>query len=612
MPYTRYYRDWNDELGTQYRLLIIPTNANIGESQSNLASLTTFSLVQLPADAIMESMKLSTELGEIPSGLVSQTLELNINLASLQGTNALNDLRECLLRGTMQKGYPYKSDNTALGFQFDRFNTFVLYANYGSGLTPIFIGCQKFSAENELTAGKLDNVVNYKIECFDALRAIAEQIPPLWYGYYYFSTYEKTTSIDYGNSYSEALNVPKRNMFAGWYEFTNTDNVLHDEPAIDYAIQGYAFHTNTFNYLKSLMDEMLTQFMKSIFWNTTSTMTVPIPFARAWTFYKKRNSYKGARGSAITRPAFVSEITKISDAGVNCGVFVKGGAIIDNTALGKNENFYETFKALVENTLEIYRVVYAYSSVSDLHSMTMQSDYIRPQTGSGITFTNLNIYSDVKFKMFQETVRSAKTSVSTLTSEKDTKTFPFQKGTSSDNGIDIELMFHNLPSASNRNSLTDYYDEETKSIVVAWSRSAINCGVIVENDNGNISRIDTDCDFKYSATDVVNLPVEYVDEKASGVATLMIKEQQTGGIPQTISEAIVTALGDEGQVECSFKTVGTLAQYQNVGMNCTVNINSINPLLTKIYNANTGTGVIQKHELDCKTGMADIVVRMWK
>ena len=146
----------------------------------------------------------------------------------------------------------------------------------------------------------------------------------------------------------------------------------------------------------------------------------------------------------------------------------------------------------------------------------------------------------------------------------------------------------------------------------AWGRAAINCGIIVENDNGTVSRIDTDCDFRFSATDIVNLPVEYVDEKVSGVATLMIKEQQTGGIPQTISEAIVTALGDEGQVECSFKTIGTLAQYQHVGMNCTMNINSINPLLTKIYNANTGTGIIQKHELDCKSGMADIVVRMWK
>lgn len=608
MPYTRYYRDWSDDLGTQYRLLIIPSNANLGENQNNLSSLTTYSLVQLPADCLMESsIKLSTELGEIPAGLVSQTLELNINLASLQGSVSLDNLRECLLRGTVQKGNPYKIDNIRIGFEFDRFNTFILSANYGSGMIPIFIGCQKFSAENELTAGKLDNVLEYKIECFDALRTIAEQIPPLWTTNYYFTAYESNQSIDYGNSYSEALKVPKRNMFAGHYNFINTENNLEDWPAVDYAIQGYQFHTNTFQNFKLMIDAMLTQFMKSLTWNIQSTISVPVPFGRAWTFYKMRYGYRGARGAAVTRPAFISEITKVSDAGDKCGYWVKGGAVYDTTALAKNENFYETFKAIVENTLENYRIVYSYASITDAHSISLQSDYIRPQTGSGISFTNANIYSDVKFKMFQETVRSAKTSVSTLNGEKDTKTFPYQKGTSSDNGVDIELIFHNLPSASNRIKSSEFDDAD-----FAWGRAAINCGVIVENDNGAISRIDTDCDFRYSATDVVNLPVEYIDEKASGVATLMIKEQQTGGIPQTISEAIVTALGDEGQVECSFKTLGTLAQYQHVGMNCTININSINPLLTKIYNANTGTGVIQKHELDCKSGMTNIVVRMWK
>lgn len=608
MPYYRYYTDWSDDLGTQYRLLIIPTNANIAENQNDLSSLTSYSLIQLPLDCLVDSsMKLSTELGEIPAGLVSQTLELNINLASLQGSASFDDLRECLLRGTVQKGNPYKTDNIRLGFQFDRFNTFILSANYGSGMIPVFIGCQKFSAENELTAKKLDNVLTYKIECYDALRTIAEQIPPSWTAFNYFTAYESSLSIDYGNSYSEALNVSKKNMFIGHYNFINTDNNLEDYPAIDYAIQGYQFHTNTFQNFKSMMDAMLTQFMKSLVWNTQSTMSVPVPFGRAWTFYKMRSSYKGSRGAIVTRPAFVSEITKVSDAGDKCGYWVKGGAVFDPTALAKNENFYETFKAIVENTLEIYRLIYSYATITDAHSISLQSDYMRPQTVSGITFTDANIFSDVKFKMFQETVRSAKTSVSTLNGEKDTKTFPYQKGTSNDNGVDIELIFHNLPSASNRIKSSELDDEN-----FAWGRAAINCGIIVENDNGTVSRIDTDCDFRFSATDIVNLPVEYVDEKVSGVATLMIKEQQTGGIPQTISEAIVTALGDEGQVECSFKTIGTLAQYQHVGMNCTMNINSINPLLTKIYNANTGTGIIQKHELDCKSGMADIVVRMWK
>ncbi len=98
MAYKRFYSEWTDENDWQYTLYIIPSNANINPSFPSQAGFfdSTFTLVELPDDFIMEDMKLSTELGEIPVGLVSQTLQMTLNIAALQGTANYDELREQL------------------------------------------------------------------------------------------------------------------------------------------------------------------------------------------------------------------------------------------------------------------------------------------------------------------------------------------------------------------------------------------------------------------------------------------------------------------------------------------------------------------------------------
>lgn len=605
MPYNRFYSEFTDEHGWQYTLYILPSNANAAVSQANLSTLTDFTLVELPDDFLMKDIKIETELGEIPAGLVSQVMSINVNIAALQGTNSFDELRECLLRGTVATGVAYQSNGTmqpqgTASIQFDRFNTFILMVNDGSGARPIFIGCQKFSAENELTITKLSDVCMMKIECFDVLRSMTEQIQAIHWAEYML--FQDPYSIDYGNSYSANCNARYDKIQIGTAFYTSPD-ALSGNAAYDFAIDKFNFTVNTFENLKAQIDTMLTSVMRSITWNVSSVATVPILFAKAWTFYQQRLYADDTYGMQITKPAFVNEIIQWQADGTGRRL---GGAIYDNTAFGKFNNFYEVFTALVENSLEIYRLNLSYSSVNGFFGIAYTSDFIRPLTGSGITFNSQNIYSDIKFKLFQETVKSAESSVSTLQGEKDTKTFPYQEGTSSDNGKDVELIFHNLPSATNR-KMSSRYDSAGS---VIHERNAINAGTILFNNSGSIEKVDTECRFKYSNTDAIQLtyPIYQVDGE---VNTQMIIEQQNAGLPLTIAKGIVKSLGDAKQCVVEFKAKHTLVGFEDVGTNCTINLNDLNPLITKIYNANTGTGVITQHKLDVYSGTCDISVRMY-
>lgn len=603
MAYKRFYSEWKDEQGWDYTLYILPSNANApGESTID----SNFTLVELPDDCIMKSMKLETELGEIPVGMVSQTLNMTLNIAALQGTNDYDVLREQLLRGTTWIGVPYDSlgnafvDVNGVTTIYQRFNTFILMVNDGSGSRPIFIGCQKYAAENELTVNKLSEILEYKIECFDIFRCIGETIRhELFVEFMALGTlgdnpiFSSPVSIDYGDSFTQNSNVKqsKISIYSDSYE----DSGSNDVAAFDIIPGGLAFTLSTFEKMQSLFNTMLTSYMRALTWNVNSSMTIPEPFKKAWTFYKPRALYGNSANQAVSKPAYISEMYFVKDQILYDETTLGGGAHYDPTALGKAGNFFEVLKLIVENTLETYRIGYSYSIGNGSFSATYTADFIRPLSGSGITFNSSNVYGDVKFKLFQETVKSVDVSCTTLQGEKDNKVFPYEEqGTSGDNGKDLEIVFHNVPSASNRKSDKKKY--------------SINAGMIVWNSANGIYKVDTTCSFKYSNTDEVKL--NYLDVR-NDVGASMIIEQRTGGIPYTIAYGLVKSLGDAKQTELTFKTKHSICGFEDVGTNCTINMQDLNPLITKIYNANTGTAVITKHTLDVYSGTVDIQARMY-
>jgi hypothetical protein len=103
-----------------------------------------------------------------------------------------------------------------------------------------------------------------------------------------------------------------------------------------------------------------------------------------------------------------------------------------------------------------------------------------------------------------------------------------------------------------------------------------------------------------------------VIERDDAVTVQHIIEQQQAGVPYTIAYALVKSLGDSKQVDLEFKTRHSICGFEDVGANCTINLNDLNPLVTQIYNANTGTGVITKHKLDVYSGSVDISIRMFQ
>ncbi|MFM8759459.1 MAG: hypothetical protein ACKODS_07955, partial [Methylophilaceae bacterium] len=353
-------------------------------------------------------------------------------------------------------------------------------------------------------------------------------------------------------------------------------------------------------------------YMKSALWSTGSQISLPVLFAKAWTFYRLRQDFDSGAGAVITKPAFVSEIWKLYKDWPpinNLPVRKKmGGAYYDPTAFAKEGSFYELLKSMIENSLEIYRPVYSWSSLFDWFSVTYQADFLQPLTGSGLTFTSANAMSELSFKLFQETVKSAETSCSTLQGEKDSKVFPYsEQGTSGDNGKDLEIIFHNLPSPSGRN------EQAFENGYMIAKKYSINAGMIVYNDvpSNTIERVDTKCQFKYSNTDSIAL--NYTEHEVEGAVNLqMIKEQQEAGLPYTLSYGIVKALGDAKQAEVKFKILHSTANCSVVGTNAVINLASFSTLLSDIYDSANATGVITKHEADIYSGIVEITMRTYE
>lgn len=607
MNITRFYSQWTSENGYIYKLYIVPSHDYIDAVDTAFGGFAPD--VQLPASFLLETLNLTTELGEIPSGLVSQTLEIEVNLASLQGTTALNNLRGQLLRGTTQTLYPIKQTGAfAVTNYFSCFNTFYLLCDYGTGtFNPIFIGCQKFAGENELNITPLDNVVSFKIELYDIMRCIGEMIKqPFW-------TEElkaQNASIDWGAGYSENEQTEHKKLRSG---------TTYDAPrlprtgAIDLTVEPYVYHATTFERMQSKINEMYSGHLRALIPNYSNTATVPVPFSKAFTFYQNRLDLSDALVAA-TKIGYIAEIKN-----TNTGT-TDGGPHVDKNAFASFTNFHEVLRLICEQSFELWRLQYSWSSLSGWFSAQYVADYVLPKTKSGtdvngILFNTANIISDVKIKLLQETIAEVTANVKTLSGEKDTKGFPVgSQGTSGDNSKDLQVVFHNLTVATDRkqesgiNNIgnTQYDTQDDASYFI---RNGIACGQIVYNDAGRIKKVDTEClaSWNYGS---IKPAVSTLVGKFIGRNAAIIKEQQEAGLPLTLANAMVTVLSDPRQAVAEFDSIIETVKHTDVGKECRIDFNALNPLLVSIYNANTARGVITKHVHNIKDNTVNLSIRI--
>lgn len=585
----RFVTTWTSEDSIQWRMYIIPSSVDyITPSLS--------SNVTLPSEFLLRDMSLETELGSIPAGLVSQVLKINVNIAALQGTQALIDLRADLLRGTTTKRVPLNSNGTAYlasdltleQRQFDAFNTFVLQYNDGSGYKTAFIGCQKYSADNELEITALDNVITYTIEIYDVFRCIGEIVnQDVWVK----ALKPTTDTVAWSSTYSIGEGATNNTVEIGQYQ--NLDKWPSTIYAIDKLDGNSYYHTQLFTRLTTKISTMYSAYMRAITQKLTSSFVAADFFTKTLVFYKNQEQTQIA-----PYMQYISEIwTNIED-----NLTLVGGAHVDPKMFGKYTNFYEVYRSIVESSLETLRASYTFTSgTPDAYTLTMVADNPYPNS-SVVTFDQDNTYSSVKIKMLSEGLNQVNVDISTISGAQDTTEYGYGKqGTSGDNSKDLSIMFHNLPIITFRNT----YDSNK------WRRNTINAGYLLYYDSPEafgMMKVNTLMSVFFSGEDfALSVPPSLFTKKPE---YQMILEQQESGIGRTIAEAMVNFLGRPKQAEATLTTNFVTAKTNDVGKRCTIDLSDYNVLLESIYGVPTALAVLTKHTHKVYEGMCDLTIRI--
>ena len=605
----RFVTTWTSEDAIQYRLYIIPSSVDY-------ISPGLSSDVTLPTEFLLRDMKLDTDIGDIPAGLTSQVLKLNVNLAALQGAANLVSLREDLLRGTTTLKYPKTSAgaNVTAAGQFKAFNTFILQYDDGSGYKTMFIGCQKFSAENQLEITSLQNVVSFSLEIYDVTRCIGEAIT-------------ETAWCEFLQNISDTTGglVENENTFytqvANGYDYRPTWGTPGKYWALDVAPGGMNFRIQRLDKLFSKINEMYSSYLRTLTQKTGSSYSMDQIWSLSMEFYKLRADNNTAPSALSYYPFIITEIW--NDKGE-----IIGGAFRDSTVFAQYKNFHDVLKSLFEQSLQTYRLSYSQSgSNPQSYTVTYTADYVLPQNFYSLTpFARSNIYGSVKVKLLSETLNQMTLNVSTLKGRSDVESYiAANQSTASDDGKDINVMFHNYPVVTDREVWNDTEEYNYSSLMdEGYFRNAVSAGMLVyvDDTSGRVKKIDTKCgvngyftssyepDYYFQAADgytegsLFKIYMYFEQTKSASDST------KGAGLCNVIAQTFVDIFGNPKQAIADFATTFGVLKFTGVGMSCIIDYNDLNPLLSSIYGTNTANAVVLKTSHDVYSGMVDTTIRI--
>jgi hypothetical protein len=616
MTTKRFYTTWQAEDSIDYRLYIIPSDADYSSGSQDYL---------LPNDFLLQDMTLDSSIGELPAGLKMDTLNLSVNIASLQGNAELNNLREQLLKGTTTKIVPRNSDGSAYletitdsyhiapalsEREFNVFNTFVLMYNDSFGFNPndwkvLFIGCQKYSAENELEITPLQNLVTFSLELFDITRCIGEVITPIiWKAALRCDSTMITLANGFSKSEKEEYRVYK--IGEGYRKEGETFNLAD-------TLEGrFWSYVSTFKRLSEKISVMYSAYMRAILRNNSCSFVAP-------KFYE--NTIEFLDNSAnVLNSDYLCYVAEIWESTNERGIQLLSGAHSDPAMFGQYNNFHEVLKNLIEGNCEVCKYTYSDTAGNpDIYTCTLSSYY--PYGATSVSTKELNqdnTYGNLKVKLLSETLKNATVSVPSINGDADTTEYKFsEQGTSGDNSKDIKVLFHNLPILTNRNRVERVdaiWDNQNRSLV----RGSVNSGYILYF-NSEVPHVpilvNTICRFYFDADNLVNyysLPTPIPSPLATTIdyALEIIQRQQNSGLPTTFCFAMVRGLGDKKQAEAELTTTQVNINSFVVGERVKVNLNNYNSLLQSIYNTSIVKGVLLEHSLDIYRGTADIKIRI--
>ena len=623
MSNKRFVTTWTSEDAVDWRMYIIPSSANYSSGSVDVA---------LPSDFLLREMEHETELGSIPSGMVTSSLRLSVNLASLIDNADLNLLRTDLLKGTSQTRLPvsssgvdiignadgwYKSAEVVSAKSFDAFNTFILQYNDGSGYKTSFIGCQKYSAENELEITPLQNLIRYDIEVFDVVRCIGEMIQPVLWEYFLRATAD---NVQYSAIEAYPENREYRDiLLKGYLKKSGSYNIVMAQDILPSELY---FHMSSFERLTAKITAMYSSYLRAITQNNSSSFTCNQFYKNAIQFYTSWKNNGSPIGDASTyRLCYIAEVWEVTTN----NKLLASGAHADSTMFGKFQNFHEVYKNIIEGMLEIVRFEYSHTNGSpDSYSITGVASNPYPATDANtVTFSRANTFDSFKIKLLSETLKNAKVNVTSITGAEDTSSYEYsEQATEADNSKDMEVMFHNYTMVTDRTQETNQTaggDVEWVSDI-KWYRNTLNPGTLVYGQSdieisfifGSgvrplkvMNKVRITFGAEYLDIDY-QLPSPWINAAELGI----VLEQQNGGSGYGAASALVNFYGRRTQAEAELKTIFTTIKSADVGKRCIVNLADYNTLLYPIYSANTARAVVYKHQHSIYEGTVELSIRI--
>jgi hypothetical protein len=313
-------------------------------------------------------------------------------------------------------------------------------------------------------------------------------------------------------------------------------------------------------------------------------------------------------------------VAEIWESKQESGIQLLSGAHADSKMFGEYGNFHEVFKSLMEGTSEISKFAYTRTAGNpDTYTCVHTTNY--PYSGttlSTLEFNQDNTFSDLKLKLFSETLKSAAISVSSINGGDDTTEYKYQEqGTSGDNSKDLKIMFHNLPLLTNRN--------RTERINAIWTnqnnskvRGTVNSGTLFYFDSATPHlpiKVNEICKFYYDADNLANFywldfPIPAPIVTTINYSLEILLKQQNSGLATTYCYAMVKTFGNKKQADAELTTTFVNVKNNLVGNRVKVNLANYNTILQEIYNSSTAKGVLLQHSLDIRTGMADLKIRI--
>lgn len=570
--YKQYKYSFTDKNGWGWTINIIP-NKSVMEFEYNSDLLDE---VDLPSGFFLDdALTITSDLGDIPCGIVGSTAKCVINLSSINDA-LYDDLRESLLSINVDAWYALQQNVNVQAFEtlgnwggiesnfyFKPYNTYVFKTNYGDGdnYSVFWMGCQKPNPNNILTVTEQSNILTLEVELDNLFKCICEQINTKHLAIALRHNTKNCNGILSLGEFSE-----KQTGDNNWY--------LWHWGAPDTQAKFKSF-VSLKNDLQALIGAVLRIFLH----DTQATVsTFPLPFS-TWGF--RQNTKMGINtviNVSNNDVGYVSEIWLTNKKPQE----LKGGVHVDANCFNKFTNLYDILKNIAECSLETWRLSYTNTTLSVYSNAIFDGS-----NSNGFALTKSTAFSDVKIDFTQgRGLSSTEVNVESVKGKFNTEEFRYSDyGTDGDNTKTISTMFHNMPVNGDEDPVTDFYQNK-------YEYKFMPAGMIIYQQAGDVVG-----DYRRVRADVLikGQTLARPDKRTNNSVTQSIYEQQQSCSPLITAQVLYNEMSNAGQLIFEFDTsiilrVNPLQPFtvnyqrpEDIGKSAVVYMNQLNPYLTGTY-----------------------------